>query len=331
MRPTGTFPAVPVREGELLQLDHRVEIGRRIVSQRLDRVGFRHLHVGQLRHALRVRGHDQEGVAEIVVPQWRDPGRLVSREVGGTQVPALSLDKCSELVRDGTAVERVLPALGDASDRRAQGLVLEQRPYRWRGATGQIEGSARLVQRASLLLEVHRQASRHGESLAGEVDRGSEQVSEGLAAEALVCVDPSGDGARNAHRPSPCLRDGVEPLGAEECRRRERPRTTAAVQGGDLTGRTVVEDAECVSTDPVHVRPHNREDSSHGDDGVGRGAAVLQDAEPRLRRQRVVGRDRTTRTPDVRSVLRRIRGRALHLRSVARRVGRAAGSQHERR
>ena len=229
------------------------------------------------------------GVAAIADLDRLDPLGLVARQVAGAQRTPLGDDEAFDGLRDLALVEGRAVGGANAAQRARRGRKAEQLAHVRRPAPRQKgvgkAGLRRQLGRRQGPLALHHH--RHSKTPLGDLDRGRQRVGQRQAAEALAQLHPGADAARHRHRidAAPRRRHGVTVPAPEIVGRPGGRRAAGGVQ--PVQALAVPQDAEGIAAEAVADRLAHRHGGGRGHGGIDRIAALLQHAQPGLRRQRV--------------------------------------------
>ncbi len=236
------------------------------------------------------------------------PLRPVRRKVRDRQRRAMQRRLRGDSLRQRALVERPAPAIGDRLERPREIGVAEGFPGRGRPpARHELRGEARLVrQHRRTFGPAGGDRRRNGEALPRVADRRPEELAEGQPPEPLGQRRPGRHRARHRHAlPAPL---GHRRAPGEALRRPAGGRAARAVQAVERL--PVPEDRKGVAADPVAGRLDDRQRDRRRHRRVDRVAAAQEHPEPRLRRQRLRGRDHVSGQD--RNPARRIGSREIH-------------------
>ena len=197
-------------------------------------------------------------------------------------------------LRDRPLVERVAAARvrSAPASRRGADCGTRRRPP----ANGRRGGTwrPRRGSRARIgfdVLPLVRDDLAHRVTVARVSDRGLERAVHGDRAVAREQLAPAVDDPGNAHRQFAAIGDGLQAAALELFGRRALRRPAAGVQRVHALRLRVVDEREQVAADAVHRGFDDGEDGRGSDRGIEGVAPLLEDAQPRRRRQRLARGD----------------------------------------
>ena len=244
--------------------------------------------------ALCVRRQLPYVVTAVICRHRFHPFRLVLRQIGRREKPAVPLQKRPDDPRGFAPVKRLAPAGGHPFHRRGQTGIAEHLTLHRRPPARQIHHTeTRLIRDIRRAIRpIVRDHFRHGKALARVTNCRREHILHGQLAELAVQLEPAIHAARHTHAQRAALGNLLDPPALDlvrlQHRERERARRTpAGVQPVQPARCRVPHDGEQVPAGAATHRLHDAEHRVRGNRRIHRRAALLEDVQRRLRGQRL--------------------------------------------